>query len=188
MLCRFLVSRESVAIRSEVHLIARARIHKNMRHHADILVIVVMHRVPSSVQNNLSVRLRLIFHHVKFGVLRVLCEVLLNRTLLACVAEREGFKVVLKTEVVVDVRRLLLELFDEPHVAVSGKEELRGDLVHIVLADHAAAHSLLQLGLDVLELVVGDEVHGQRCFTLDIVGEAVDVEEAELGHVGTGPS
>ena len=58
MFRRFLVRRERVAIRPEVILIARARVHKNMRHHADILVIVVVHRVPSTVQNILSVRLR----------------------------------------------------------------------------------------------------------------------------------
>ena len=124
MLRRFLVRRERVAIRSEVHLVARARIHENVRHHADILVIVVVHRVSSTVQNILSVRLGQILHHIKFGVLRVLSKVLLNGILLASVAERECFKVVLETEVIVDVGSLRLKLFDEPHVAVRGEEKL----------------------------------------------------------------
>ena len=124
MLRRFLVRRERVAIRSEVHLVARARIHENVRHHADILVIVVVHRIPSAVQNILSVRLGQILHHIKLGVLRVLSKVLLNGILLASVAERECFKVVLETEVIVDVGSLCLKLFDEPHVAVRGEEKL----------------------------------------------------------------
>ena len=108
-------------------------------------------------------------------MLRVLSKVLLNSTLLASVAERECFKVVLETEVIVDVGSLCLELFDEPHVAVCGEEKLGRDLVHIVLANYATAHAFLQFRLDVLELVIGNQIHCQRGFTFDVVGDAVDV-------------
>lgn len=127
-----------------------------MRHHADVLVIVVVHGVSPTIQNTLSVRLRLILDHVKLGVLGVLGKVLLNRTLMGDIAERERLKVVLQAELVVNVWCFIFEFFDEPHVTICGEEELAGDLIHVMLANYATSHAFLQLLLDMLVLVIGD--------------------------------
>ena len=119
-----------------------------------------------------------------FGVLG---EVLLNGTLLGQISERERLKVVLQAEIVVRVGRVLLHLLDEPHVTISGEEELARDLVHIMLAHDTTPQAIFQLLLNVLILVLGDHVHDQRCFGFDVVSEAVDLEESELRHISPRP-
>ena len=72
-------------------MICRARIHENVRHYADILVVVVMHGVTFLLENGHSVAVGRVFHHVQLGVLGVFGKVLYDLIIMRLIAEGELF-------------------------------------------------------------------------------------------------
>lgn len=66
------VEREGVRITAEVDLIRGALIDEDVRHHAHILVIVIVDRVAFLGQDRCLVLLSLVLHHIQSRVLWVL--------------------------------------------------------------------------------------------------------------------
>ena len=82
-------------------------VNENVRHHADVLVVVIVHGIALSSQDCRLVFSGLVFDHVKFNVLWVLLEVFLKAFSLRQITECELFEIVFEAEFVVCFRSFL---------------------------------------------------------------------------------
>lgn len=124
-------------------MVRRTSIDKDVWYDTDILVIVVVHGVTFLTQYLVSHFSRCFLHHVKFGVLRVLSEVIQDFLLLARITKSKRPEVVLQAEFIVGVRFLGLEFLNEPHVTVCGEEKLARHLVHLMFTNDPASDSIV---------------------------------------------
>ena len=121
-------------------------------------------------------------------MLWVLCKVIYDTLSLALITEGQRIEVVIEAELLVGIRLVLLELADEPHVAISGKEHLAWHLVHVVSADDATTLALINHLLNLLYFVSRGQVHRKTCLRQTLVRQSVNIVELELGHVCFHPS
>jgi hypothetical protein len=118
---RFLVGSQSIAVAAKVYLVSRlARVYKDVRHHTDILKMVVVVIVVAHL-NGLEISLSICRDHVEVGMLGIVYEVFLNLLSQCLITKRETLIVVLQAKLVKELLVFIPELVEQPDVSIRGE-------------------------------------------------------------------